>query len=171
MKTRRQPTEAQKAAAKERRTKMREIAKRIKLLTEPEKIALLQRAGIRTVTGEALSDHNTMMILFQSGLQDVPTLIGGFRQWKAHGRRVMKGQHGYAIWCPTFYGAAGTDGSAEEQAEHEEAGLRGFVLGTVFDISQTEEIGAPATANAADDQHATMLQAAMQTGHLEIINC
>jgi hypothetical protein len=63
-------------------------------------------------------------------------LVGGFQQWKAHGRSVRKGAHGLMIWIPT----KGKDEPDKPTPEDAEGAVRrsGFVMGTVFDVSQTE---------------------------------
>lgn len=62
----------------------------------------------------------------------IPTVVGGYRQWQRAGRQVQKGEHGSIIWFPRM--------SKNEETDTEE--LKGFMLATVFDVSQTKEIGA-----------------------------
>ena len=72
------------------------------------------------------------------------TIVGGFRQWKMQGRCVKRGEHGHMIWVPMIHGSAegesdtpqpsDLDGATEGKPER----LR-FLVGTVFDISQTSE--------------------------------
>ena len=128
---RRPLTEAQSAASAERKARMRAIWKRIAEMPEDERAALAARIDPVTVEGRKLSLHNACMIAMQN---PSATVVGGFRQWKAEGRQVRKGEHGIGIWVPRF---AGKD--AEEAGE-----VEGFLFGTVFDISQTE----PATEAA-----------------------
>jgi hypothetical protein len=77
-------------------------------------------------------------------LTQFPTasMVGGFRQWQAHGRRVRKGERGLMIWVPTsarYDGEAAPVPQPADAAPGEGEGRRsGFVMGTVFDISQTE---------------------------------
>ena len=142
---RHQPTAEQKAKAAERRARFTELAKQIAALTDDERAALVARVGaIVTCEGHALSVHNSCLVLTQ-----LPTasMVGGFRQWKAHGRSVRKGEHGLMIWVPTSRTTdaepAPTEGApAADAAEGEGEGKRaGFVMGTVFDVTQTEPTG------------------------------
>ena len=133
---RRQPTAEQRAKAAERRARFTELANRVAELSEDERAALVAKVGaIVTCEGHALSVHNSCLVLTQ-----LPTasMVGGFRQWKAHGRSVKKGEHGLMIWVPTGRkDDAQAEAGASEEAEGE-AKRAGFVMGTVFDISQTE---------------------------------
>ncbi len=67
-------------------------------------------------------------------------MVGGFRQWKDKGRSVRKGEHGLMIWVPTGKGEKAEDGApvpaAEAGAEKEKRA--GFIMGTVFDVTQTD---------------------------------
>ena len=126
------PTPEQQAKAKERRDKAREMAKRISKMSEEERRALVQDWPT-TLEGHPLSTHNACMIAYQGGA----TVIGGFRQWKKHGRFVKKGAVSKVIWVPIGTGKE----RSEETGEVTETGERtGFVLASVFDISQTEEM-------------------------------
>jgi hypothetical protein len=140
---RHQPTAEQKARAAERRARFTELANRIAAMTDDQRAALTARVGaIVTCEGRALSVHNSCLLLTQ-----LPTasMVGGFRQWQAHGRRVRKGEHGLMIWVPTSRkdeAAAPTAAKAPPDAnagECEGEGKRAaFVMGTVFDVTQTE---------------------------------
>jgi len=88
-------------------------------------------------------------------VEPVPSYVAGFRTWKALGRSVDKGQHGYAILAPVSYRARAAreaDGSLRPLSQREDVGdgeqlvrgptsLRGFTVAYVFDVSQTS--GAP----------------------------
>jgi N-terminal domain of anti-restriction factor ArdC len=131
---RRQPTEEQKAKAAERRERFRQLVKMVAAMSEDERTALVMKCGaIVTCEGRALSPLNSCLVLTQF---PTASMVGGFLQWKAHGRSVKKGEHGLSIWVPT--------GRKEEREELKEAideGERkraGFIMGTVFDVSQTE---------------------------------
>src|SRR5215211_2508729 len=137
---RHQPTAEQKAAAAERRARFTELAKRVAEMTDDERAALVAHVGaVVTCEGRALSVHNSCLVLTQ-----LPTasMVGGFRQWKAHGRSVRKGEHGLMIWVPTKAKDAEPTASATQSATDApaegEAKRAGFIMGTVFDISQTE---------------------------------
>src|SRR5436190_4702843 len=96
---RRQSTPEQKAAAVERRARFTELANQVAEMTDADRAALVAHVGaIVTCEGRALSVHNSCLVLTQ-----LPTasMVGGFRQWKAHGRSVKKGEHGLMIWVPT----------------------------------------------------------------------
>jgi hypothetical protein len=134
----RSPTEAQKQAAVAKREKFRALAKQIADMPEEARQALAMKfAGVVTVEGRALSLTNTMLCALQfPGV----TMVGGFRQWIAHGRCVRKGEHGISIWFPKATGS-GQERSVEpnQDADPDGAEVR-FLVGTVFDVSQTEEL-------------------------------
>jgi N-terminal domain of anti-restriction factor ArdC len=134
---RRQPTAEQKQKAAERRERFTALAKHVADMTEDERGALVMKLGaIVTCEGRALSPFNTCLVLTQ-----LPTasMVGGFRQWIDKGRAVKKGEHGLMIWVPTK-GKEDADKPAEPAAEVEGTAKRsGFIMGTVFDVSQTEE--------------------------------
>lgn len=128
-KKRRQPTEAQRVAAEERRAKMRELAKTVSAMTETERFALIERHGsLVTIEGRSLSPFNSCFLLMQHASVSV---VGGFRQWIAAGRCVRKGEHGLAMWIPI------AGGKSDEASDDEERKQR-FTLATVFDITQTD---------------------------------
>jgi hypothetical protein len=139
---RHQPTAEQKAAAAERRARFTELAQRVAGMSDDDRAALVAHVGaVVTCEGRALSVHNSCLVLTQ-----LPTasMVGGFRQWKAHGRSVRKGEHGLMIWVPTARTTdaepTATEGApAAGAGEAEGEGKRaGFVMGTVFDVTQTE---------------------------------
>ena len=79
-----------------------------------------------------------------------PTYVAGFNTWKALGRAVNKGQHGYAILAPCRYDRrvavdaeghartlAKTDTPAEGENVEARKVLAGFRVEHVFDVSQT----------------------------------
>lgn len=134
---RRQATDEQRAKAAERRARMRALADRIGKMDESEREAMAARAGLRTIEGRSLSPFNQCMVIMQdSGA----TVLGGFQQWRKAGRQVRKGGHGVAIWVPI--GRGGGEQSGESQPDGEKSERPGFMLGTIFDISQTEPIEA-----------------------------
>jgi hypothetical protein len=139
-------TEADRAKAAERRERARAIAKAVSAMSEAERAALVERCGsIVTVEGRALSMHNTCMILHQCAGASV---VGGFRQWLKAGRCVRKGQSGISIWVPCVRKpnaeAAAHLGVNPANAPNETY----FTLGTVFDISQTIELGVSSAVEA-----------------------
>jgi hypothetical protein len=107
-------------------------------MSEDERTALVMRLGaIVTCEGHALSVHNSCLVLTQL---PAASMVGGFHQWRAKGRKVCKGEHGLMIWIPTgrkdSAEAAGPIPEAETGAEKDKRA--GFIMGTVFDVSQTE---------------------------------
>ena len=124
---------ALRAVVEARRARFREMCKKIDAMTDAERKALSDKILVTTVEGHALSMHNQCLIAFQ---RDGVTLVGGFVQWKKAGRVVKHGEHGMMIWCAT---SARKEEKAEAEAEGEEA-KPGFIMGTVFDVSQTEPL-------------------------------
>lgn len=125
---RRRPTAEQKAAAAERRKRIRAMVEKIAAMPESERQEILARVGtMPTCAGTALSDNNTILILMQL---ETASLVGGFRQWRAVGRRVEKGQKALSIWIPI-------KGKEEEEGDDDEEKKVRFRLGNVFDVSQT----------------------------------
>ena len=104
------------------------------------------------------SPNNVMLIArqhaqaFADGLvpSAEPTYVAGFNTWRALGRSVSKGQHGYAILAPCRYdrrvavdpeGRSRSLAKSEVPAEGESVEARkvlaGFRVEHVFDLSQT----------------------------------
>ena len=130
---RRQPTPEQKAKAAEKRARMQSIITKLAAMSPDERIAIARRLPVTKISGEAYSVANACLLTFQSGGRPL-TVLGGFAQWIKAGRSVRKGEHGYSVWVPI--GRKTTD---EETGETVTA-KTGFVLGTVFDVSQTVEL-------------------------------
>lgn len=127
-------TAEDKAKAKARRDKLRAMVREIAALSAEERAALAARmVGVATVDGRVLSVKNQCLLALQC---PGATIVGGFQQWRAHGRTVKRGEHGAMIWVPTFRKRSDSadpgDGSA---AVGEDVG---FIIGTVFDVGQTE---------------------------------
>ena len=130
-------TAEQQAAASARRDKFRALAKKLSAMpAAADRAALAAKLPvIMTIEGRALSPFNMCLIAAQfSGA----TIVGGFRQWKRAGRAVRKGEHGLSLWCPFRAKADGVDAEGDVR----------FGMGTVFDVSQTEELQAQAAAAA-----------------------
>jgi hypothetical protein len=148
---RRQPTAEQKQKAAERRERFTVLAKQVAAMGEDERAALVMRLGaIVTVEGRALSVFNSCLVLTQ-----LPgaSMVGGFLQWKAHGRSVRKGAVGLMIWIPTKGKADGpkpADDATPGEPGTDGPRRAGFVMGTVFDVSQTEESKAQVVPCGAD---------------------
>jgi hypothetical protein len=138
MKTRRQPTDAQRAAAAERRERFKALAARVAAMSEDERSALVMKLGaIVTCEGHALSAFNSCLVLTQF---PGSSMVGGFHQWRAKGRKVRKGEHGLMIWIPTGRKDGTNEAAtiAEGDGDEESVKRTGFIMGTVFDVSQTE---------------------------------
>jgi len=136
---RKPPTEAQREAAKARREKFRGIVKTIAGMPEADRIALSQKVVAANVEGHVLSLHNQCLLAVQC---PHVTVVGGFRQWREQGRTVRRGEHGHMIWVPVTYGEKNGDDTpqpSEIDGEEKKTGVR-FLIGTVFDISQTEPL-------------------------------
>ncbi len=85
-----------------------------------------------------------------------PTYVAGFNTWRALGRSVDKGQHGYAVLAPCRYErqiavdpegnvrrlSAGETLAEGETIEHRNV-LGGFRIEHVFDVSQTSGAEVP----------------------------
>jgi antirestriction protein ArdC len=137
MKRRREPTAEQRAKAQERREKFRALVKQIAAMTDEEREAIVQRVGaVPTCEGRALSHVNTLLLISQC---PKVSMVGGFRQWIRQGRHVRKGEKGHYIWIPKHKDEDGKGETAEAAAD--EADKPNFVMGIVFDISQTDEKG------------------------------
>ena len=122
---------ARKLAATERRNKAREIARRVAKMSDDERAALAARSLVTTIEGRTLSLHNQCLMALQ---RPGATLVGGFRQWLKHGRAVRKGEHGAVIWVPIGNKRADANGDTETTER------TGFILASVFDVSQTQEL-------------------------------
>lgn len=135
----REPTEEQRAIAKERRERFRAIVQKIGKMTEEERGELARRIPvIATCEGHTLSLHNQCLLALQC---PSATLVGGFRQWKKQGRAVKKGEHGHMIWVPSVQGEISIDIPQPGEIDESERRELRFLMGTVFDISQTAEMG------------------------------
>jgi hypothetical protein len=144
-----QATPEQKAAKAARRERFRAMVKQVAAVSNEERAAIVARAGaVLTCEGRALSPVNTCLLMQQ--MPDA-SLVGGFRQWLKAGRAVKKGHHGAMIWVPVRK-AEGKMQNAEIEEEEETKGemksRTNFIIGTVFDISQTDELTAEQKARS-----------------------
>ena len=110
------------------------------------------------------SANNVMLIFAQHASayeqgrvpEPTPTYIAGFETWRALGRTVERGQHGYAVLAPMRgirRQARDTEGNVRGMRRGEELGVgevetrtpvvRGFTVATVFDVSQTSGKSVP----------------------------
>ena len=121
-------TAEQQSKTEKRRAAFKEIVKKVVAMDAAQRATIVDRCGaILTCEGRALSVFNTILLLNQ---RDEVSLVGGFQQWKRAGRQVKKGEHGMMIWFPSR--------QASDEPTGDEAEMR-FFVGTVFDVSQTEE--------------------------------
>jgi len=119
----------------ERRTQLKELRQKLANLSPEQRQQLTAQGLIATVEGRTLSPQNTMLLYMQTpgifggnGCQ-LPTIIGGYRQWLRAGKHVRKGEHGKTIFIPI--GEKGEDGEITEVSK--------FYTATVFDITQVED--------------------------------
>lgn len=116
----------------DRKARLSELRHKLAGLTEAERKAFTDRGIIATVEGRTLSLHNTFMVYLQSnGI--IPSVVGGYQQWRKAGRQVTKGEHGMVILFPV-----GDKDKETGDIIHAEQ----YFTATVFDISQTEPIEA-----------------------------
>jgi hypothetical protein len=145
-----QLTPQQLAARDERRSHFRELVKQLAELSDQERAARLEGLGFIKLSSQApYSPINSMLIAFQSTNGPCPTILGGFAEWLKKGRAVRKGEHGYMIWIPIGtkkqeIHAVDTNGALTTMLQEASDDVR-FLIGTVFDISQTEEKANEAT--------------------------
>lgn len=147
---RKAPTEEQKAAAAARRERFKQLAKHVSEMSDDERQEIVMRHGaVITCQGRTLTVFNSMLLISQ-----LPTIsmVGGFWQWKDAGRKVRKGATGLMLWIPAK-GNANSEAGPTTAGETIEQGKKRykFVMGTVFDISQTEPID-EGTADVLDER-------------------
>ena len=87
---------------------------------------------IMTCEHRQLSEFNTALIIDQGGCDY--TIVGGYQQWRRAGRQVRAGEHGVSIWIPCNKKKETVENAAAD------ADSLYFVMGTIFDVSQTDEI-------------------------------
>lgn len=119
----------------ERREGFRKLAAKIAGMTDDQRKELASKCVATCIEGRGFSFANTCLIAHQ---RPDATLVGGFRQWIKAGRAVRKGEHGFGIWVPIP--RRRDDGEIDRDAKPR------FMMGTVFDVSQTEEIGSAVAA-------------------------
>jgi hypothetical protein len=101
---------------------------------EAEEVTVKPPIDIVTTEGHLLSLKNTLCLLGQClPTEPTPTVVGGFRQWRAKGRTVKKGETSLKIFAPAQRKAKDEQGDEVKETY--------FRLVSVFDISQTVEIG------------------------------
>ncbi len=144
---RKAPTAEQKDKAQERREAFKRLAKTVADMPEDARLALSMKIGIVTIEGRPLSPFNSCLLMQQ---MSTVTVVGGFKQWLAAGRCVKKGEHGMGIWVPSGKSTAAVEPRAETEPTTAGKSKQTFIMGTVFDISQTQPLEqAPAETPAA----------------------
>lgn len=132
---RRTLTPEQIAKRDERRARFKTLWKQVAAMPQAERVLMANKCGMVTCDGHPLSPSNTYLVLLQC---PGATVLGGFRQWLKHGRAVRKGEHGAMIWVPC--GAKKADDAPRPEGEPAGDNDSRFITGTIFDISQTEEV-------------------------------
>ena len=121
-------TAEQQAKSQERRERFSKLAKTVADMTPEQREALAGQMSATTIEGHPLSVGNACLAYCQ---RPGVTLIGGYGQWRQHGRQVRKGESGLMIWAPV--GHRGESGKVDGEVSR-------FVPITVFDVSQTDEV-------------------------------
>jgi hypothetical protein len=164
-KTKRQATPEQIARRATQRAAVKQIAARIRAMSEADRINFANKYGLRHVDGHELSIKNQCLILFQN---PHATVCGGFGAWIKAGRCVRKGEHGVLHWVPLKRKRGDDDTGAAETDDGERPG---FILAPTFDVSQTKELGAkddePQEAASVDSAPGEVCATAFD-GRLEI---
>lgn len=135
----RELTPEQRARMEERRQRFKAIVKQVANMSDVERVQLAAKMpAIVNPEGHALSLFNTCLVAKQC---ETATIVGGFKQWLAHGRCVRKGEHGLMIWFPARKTAKGEAEQPSNQ-EAEQGESTRFYVATVFDVGQTEPLAA-----------------------------
>lgn len=131
-KPRKEATPEQKEAAQARRAAIKNLCAIVKALPIEKRVLLAASYGIRNPDGRELSPFNQCLLVHQNSSVSI---VGGFQQWKKLGRSVKKGERSMAIWVPCGKQA---ESAGEAGANPDTENDRFFILGSVFDITQTE---------------------------------
>jgi len=112
-----------------RREKTKNLVNQLNELSNDE-LLKISEFNISSISGTSYSLRNQQLIAMQSFYTNViPTVCGGFHQWKENGRKVKKGEHGFIILYPV---------GVKKDSQNEDEPTN-FFSAVVFDISQTEE--------------------------------
>lgn len=106
-----------------------EYAAKVAALDDGQRAALAQSMPVVTIEGHPLSLRNNLLCVMQCAAP--VTVVGGFRQWLAHGRCVRKGEHAMYILHPC---------APRKPADGEDAGQMYFREAAIFDVSQTDAL-------------------------------
>lgn len=133
-----------------RKARFKQLGQQIAAMSDAQRDELAARMlTLFNCEGKALSFHNRLMLAFQ---MPEATMVGRFRQWLIAGRCVKKGESGLFIWVPVFRKSGNDDASAGGETTPAGDGERpGFIMGTVFDVSQTIELTAGVTVGAGEE--------------------
>jgi hypothetical protein len=131
-KPRKEATAEQKEAAAVRRAGIKQLCAIVKALPIEKRVLLAASYGIRNPDGRELSPFNQCLLVHQNSSVSI---VGGFQQWKKLGRSVKKGERSLAIWVPC---GKQVENAGEAGANPDTDNDRFFILGSVFDITQTE---------------------------------
>ncbi|WP_237236707.1 ArdC family protein [Rothia nasimurium] len=125
-----------KAAKEELKAELHQKAAAVaeEIKTNPATATRFQKFSRRF---ESYSEKNQHLIFVQN---ENATECAGFQQWKKSGRQVMKGERGIKIFAPTKFTVKDEEGKPQKDENGEDKKRDGFIMVTVFDISQTEEI-------------------------------
>ncbi len=130
---------ALKSKSDERKARFRTLAKQIADMTDAQRAELAAKVvGLANIEGRSLSLYNSCFIASQC---PTATIVGGFRQWLNAGRCVRKGETGLMIWVPIFKKSDNGQDAGTSDAKAKPDDTR-FLIGTVFDVSQTDELPA-----------------------------
>lgn len=125
----------------------RKLAAHLGTFTEEQRAAMAARMpSVCNPDGRFLTMRNTMLLVEQSGREDL-TMVAGFRQWIDAGRVVRKGEHSIGcIMVPINVKDKDASGAVRKNANGEDKTELHFRFVPVFDVSQTDELGAPVAA-------------------------
>jgi len=107
--------------------KRQSVMEAFKKLTDEQKAKLAENLIVFTVDGLNLTANNVAFLAYQNEKLSF-SIVGGYKQWLSTGRQVRKGEKGYYIFVPRF-----TKDDSNQK-------LNGFIMVSVFDITQTDLI-------------------------------
>ena len=155
MRTKRQPTEEQRAKSAERKERFKAICQRVSAMTEDQRAALAGQAGPRKLSGEPFSVFNSCLLLAQ---HSAPTICAGFHDWRRAGRAVRKGETGLIVWVPIGRRKENADGGGIGTNRNRHSSCE--PCGTYQHFGQTDEYGrgGETAINVASDYHGLILE-------------
>ena len=141
-------TAEQQAARAERQAKFRALWKQVADMGDTERAMMAAKYGFQSCEGWGYSPCNQMLIALQL---PQASILGGFGQWIRQGRAVRKGEHGAMVWCPVGHKAKQEEAAINpevltNQERGGSEGRSGFIVGTIFDVSQTQELESEVSA-------------------------